>query len=388
MNFRDALFTVEMVLESGYVPLLVGESGIGKTALVKRFSREQGAHLVIVDANLLKEGEIGGLPTTEEYEINIQGQAIRRKKTVYAIHAKLLEIDRVLVEEPHRKVVFFIDEINRCEHAVQQELMNIILNREINDYKLLKNVQVVAAMNPSNKYDHYAGTDYQVVDMDPAQEDRFVWIDLDSDPRSWIDWGVAREGKLLGGRPVPNIHPEVLEFISSFPEYLHMPNSQESIKSTPRSWERISDAYVLYQERQPYYPGHIFFNVIQGNVGQAIAHDFYNFLASNQNPIIKPGEVFDQGGDLPEELLKRVRKDSHSRLYLTARNCLNYLAENGEGQPENLLLFTRFLSYYPGDLRMGVMQDIKVNHEKTLYPEFMKLRPFIQGYLELYQEIS
>lgn len=30
-------------------------------------------------------------------------------------------------------VLLFIDELNRCEHAVQQELMNLILNREIMD---------------------------------------------------------------------------------------------------------------------------------------------------------------------------------------------------------------------------------------------------------------
>ena len=35
-----------------------------------------------------------------------------------------------------RRVLLFIDEINRAEHAVQQELMNLILNREINGFSL------------------------------------------------------------------------------------------------------------------------------------------------------------------------------------------------------------------------------------------------------------
>ena len=54
--------------------------------------------------------------------------------------------------EKGNNVLLFIDELNRCEHAVQQELMNLILNREINGYKLNKDVKILAAMNPSNEY--------------------------------------------------------------------------------------------------------------------------------------------------------------------------------------------------------------------------------------------
>ena len=391
MNFKDALMTCELVFESGAVPLLIGESGIGKTALVKKLSQLKEAHLIGVDANLLKEGEIGGLPTTETYNITVNQRRIRRKKTVYAIHTKLLEIDQVLIENPKKKIILFIDEINRCEHAVQQELMNIILNREINGFILPDNVLVIAAMNPSNKYDHYSESTYQVVDMDPAQEDRFVWIEMDSDSKSWIDWGLSREGKTYGGGSFPNIHEDVLEFISSFPEHLHAPYSQETVKATPRSWERISDSYVRYLDKKAHYPQGIFFNVVKGNVGSSAAHDFFNFLENNRNPIIKPEEIF-RYKKIPEALKARVKKDTHSRLYLTARNCLNTLAEAREESPEEVkdkvALFTEFLQLYPGDLKMGIMQEIKANFEKTLYKDFMNVKSFIDGYIELYQEVK
>ena len=391
MNFKDALMTCELVFESGAVPLLIGESGIGKTALVKKLSQLKEAHLIGVDANLLKEGEIGGLPTTETYTITVNQRRIRRKKTVYAIHTKLLEIDQVLIENPKKKIILFIDEINRCEHAVQQELMNIILNREINGFILPDNVLVIAAMNPSNKYDHYSESTYQVVDMDPAQEDRFVWIEMDSDSKSWIDWGLSREGKNYDSRSFQNIHEDVLEFISSFPEHLHAPYSQETVKATPRSWERISDSYIRYLDKKAHYPQGIFFNVVKGNVGSSAAHDFFNFLENNRNPIIKPEEIF-RYKKIPEALKARVKKDTHSRLYLTARNCLNTLAEAREESPEEVkdkvALFTEFLQLYPGDLKMGIMQEIKTNFEKTLYKDFMNVKSFIDGYIELYQEVK
>ena len=63
MNFIDTLRSVELVLAAGEVPLLVGETGIGKTSLAHQLAEKHGWTLINIDGNLLKEGEIGGLPT-------------------------------------------------------------------------------------------------------------------------------------------------------------------------------------------------------------------------------------------------------------------------------------------------------------------------------------
>lgn len=61
MNFNDALLTIDLTIKTGEVPLIIGESGIGKTSLVKNLGKDKGYYVVNIDANLLKEGEIGGL---------------------------------------------------------------------------------------------------------------------------------------------------------------------------------------------------------------------------------------------------------------------------------------------------------------------------------------
>ena len=150
MNFIDTLKSVDLILSTGEVPLIVGESGIGKTALANKLAKENDWSLIVIDGNLLKEGEIGGLPTIESYVgVNSNGYKTEKKTTVYAVHNKLREIDEEISKS--KTVLLFIDEINRCEHTVQQELMNLILNREINGYKLHDDVKILAAMNPSSK---------------------------------------------------------------------------------------------------------------------------------------------------------------------------------------------------------------------------------------------
>ena len=95
MNFLDTFRSIELILETGEVPLVVVESGIGKTALANKVAKDNGWKVVVIDGNLLKEGEIGGLPTVESYTTtNKEGCKIENKTTIYAVHTKLREIDK------------------------------------------------------------------------------------------------------------------------------------------------------------------------------------------------------------------------------------------------------------------------------------------------------
>jgi len=314
MNFNDTLKSVELVIEINEVPLIVGESGIGKTALAKTLARQREWSLVVIDGNLLKEGEIGGLPTVEEYTIKDEhGRVVSKKATIYAIHIKLREIDNLILEG--KDVLLFIDEINRCEHSVQQELMNLILNREINGYKLHDKVKILAAMNPSSKYG--ADFDYQVVDMDAAQENRFVWLNMESDAKGWIKW--ASENK---------VDRKVIEFISTFPEHLHSIN-EEDIRATPRSFERVSKSYKLYKENKDSIPRRVFLNVLRGNLGRIIAEQLMDFMESDNTALISPEEVFEEEV-LSKQVKIRISNESHTRLYLTGSNMINYVSSKVE----------------------------------------------------------
>ena len=374
MNFKDTLISAELVLETGEVPLIIGESGIGKTALAKKLANKNNFKLVVIDGNLLKEGEIGGLPTIESYKsIDSNGNFQEKKATIYAVHTKLKEIDEEILNG--NKVLLFIDEINRCEHTVQQELMNLILNREINGYKLHNDVKILAAMNPSNKYGE--DFDYQVVDMDAAQENRFVWLNMENDYIDWISWAIEF-----------GIETEVIEFISTFPEYLQKIN-EEDVRATPRSYERISKTLKLYKEKKEIIPRAVFLNVIKGNVGRVIAEEFISFIESNHEALISFEKVFCRNY-IDEEVIEIIKKETHTRLYLTAINILKILESNifsfEKESSFYINRFVKFLKLYPIDLMVGIMKDMKNNYS-VIYKLALEDQEFVDAYFEAYSAI-
>ena len=269
----------------------------------------------------------------------------------------------------------FIDEINRCEHTVQQELMNLILNREINGYKLHNDVKILAAMNPSNKYGE--DFDYQVVDMDAAQENRFVWLNMENDYIDWISWAIEFR-----------IETEVIEFISTFPEYLQKIN-EEDVRATPRSYERISKTLKLYKEKKEIIPRAVFLNVIKGNVGRVIAEEFISFIESNHEALISFEKVFCRNY-IDEEVIEIIKKETHTRLYLTAINILKILESNifsfEKESSFYINRFVKFLKLYPIDLMVGIMKDMKNNYP-VIYKLALEDQEFVDAYFDAYSAI-
>ena len=374
MNFLDTLESVKLVLETGEVPLVVGESGIGKTALARKLANDNSLSLIVIDGNLLKEGEIGGLPTVESYiKRDSEGREIETKTTIYAVHTKLREVDEEISKG--NKVLLFIDEINRCEHTVQQELMNLILNREINGYKLHDDVKILAAMNPSSKYG--SDFDYQVVDMDAAQENRFVWLNMESDHKAWIKWAFES-----------GIDESVIGFISTFPEYLNKFN-EDDVRATPRSYERVSKSVKIYKDKNGSIPKSVFLNVIKGNIGKVIAEEFITFMESDNTSLISFEEVF-AGAKLNEDIKERVKNETHTRLYLAAMNILKEIERNIEGDNSESMYyvnrFIEFLKEYPVDLMVGIMKDMKSSYPNS-YQNALENEDFVEGYFNAYSSI-
>ena len=425
LNYENAKKAVMLtMLGSKYrVPMLIGERGVGKTAMMEDIAKEMNANLITIDANVLKEGEVGGLPhiyssknfalstqaiisglsrlvnsyEKKEYDsfnecliAGLKKYAIEEKKiqegidkedeniVLYAPNVKLQETKNLYKENPDKKTILFIDEFNRCDSIVKREIMNLVLNREINGFKLPENVYVICACNPTSNFEIYSDTDYQVEEMDEAQLDRFRWISVKSDIDSWVKWGMSTNPDTGDSY----IDDQVIEYLVDHEEFLNnIASSKEDIKTSPRSWEFVSDSYrtfVRSKENKKYaslFSSNDLLNAIIGDVGLNIASDFISFLEDNKHPLIKPAEIFEgdcfKKGRVTDSVKDIIEKESILRKNVLIRNCLRYI-KNEYNQFESITdrvfnnkekIFIEILTdtIKNGDILYSVLLDMKMS---------------------------
>jgi hypothetical protein len=142
----------------------------------------------------------------------------------------------------------------------------------------------------------------------------------------------------------------------------------------------------------------VFLNVVKGNVGRVIAEEFVSFVESDYRPLLSYDEVF-TGNSLAEAVRERVKSETHTRLYLSARNILKNLEamlshQNTESIPsshggdsnQTMNRLMEFLKLYPVDLMVGIMKDIK-NSYPEVYKQAVENEAFIEAYFASYRTI-
>ncbi len=364
LTIKEAKEILKISLETKAVPVLVGDAGIGKTSIVKQVAKEIGAHLVVIEGNLLKEGEIGGLPVIEKTE--------NGTVTIYARHYKLQDIE----DHKHEKIILFIDEINRCNTMVQQELMNLILQREINGYKLPDTVSLIGAMNPTSMFEEFQDRDYQTSEMDAAIRDRLYWMPIGADFDSWKAWAKSKNED-----DEQNIDDDIIGFLANNHKYLNQPEIQTAVGPTPRSWERFSDYWKVLKKKD--LTGKFAFSIGSGNVGTIAVSEFLHYLETRKDAVlVKPEEVFTRKKEVPEEVLEKLKTDNLAALQNNIDILLEYLLKN-KMNPTRAAQLTQVLEIIPSDVRITTMKDL-FDGEK--YPGFKRSLLNNQAFLMLHKK--
>lgn len=436
MYFKEAMETIKAVMSSNDVPVVVGEAGIGKTAMMQKIANDNNMKLFTIDCTTLKEGEAAGLPyvdgvvnnnvlknkiyhilnddemTAKQYTLRIMKEIenTSERKLSYAPHHTLREIQDIIRNDENQKVILFLDELNRSEHVVQQELMNIILQRNINGFIVPDNVYIVCAMNPSSKMENFKDSNYQIVDLDKAQNDRLVWIEMDSDIKEWIEWGTQEKDyhfDVIGLDHAleftdTTIHTDIMEYLSTYPENLNITEeTTEDIVPSPRSWERVSKAYYLY--KMGMMERNILFNIIKGNIGMHVGLEFFNFTESKTNPIMTPEEVFakenlleNENDELGETLTNMVESESPARLLVLNSRLLKYMEDMRGINKPIYHTYIKLIHAYPVDLINTIYHDIynrtKLNdkneeRKSKMFDNLCKFSTFVSGYTAMDNKI-
>jgi hypothetical protein len=263
--------------------LAKGPTGIGKSHIVHSVGK--ALNMPVIDRRLaqMTEGDIIGLP-------ELVDGVTRFAPVNWYVRA---------CKEP---VVLFFDELNRATLEVQQCAFQIVLDRELNGHKLHPETRVYAAVNE--------GSEYQVLDMDPALLRRFWTIDLEPTVDDWLDWAYSRDD-------IPSV---VQEFIKTHSNFLRHTGEMEpgKVYPNPASWHRLCETLIHANLNPNHYAGNksmpaLLFPLSLGFIGSSATTKFIGFL-QDYTRSFSAEDVADRYGEVKDDIMTMLNEDKKNDL--------------------------------------------------------------------------
>ena len=169
-----------------------------------------------------------------------------------------------------RPMVLFLDELNRATNEVMQAAFQIVLDRELNGWKLHPLTRVYAAIN--------MGANYTVNEMDPALLDRFWVVDLEPTLDDFIVWCRNTDPEQGGNinECIPGFMLATKRTDGSSWLYPAKKAESNSRQPSPRSWAAVNRELTLAGIiENPAHPA--FWQICRGFVGNEAAIAFTNY---------------------------------------------------------------------------------------------------------------
>lgn len=286
----------------------------------------------VIDRRLsqMTEGDMVGLPSTDGETTRFNPPDWYKKACV----------------EP---CVVFLDELNRATPEVMQAAFQIVLDRELNGWKLHPLSRVYAAINNS--------AIYTVNEMDPALLDRFYAIDLEPSLKEFCVWARDTDPEQGG-----DLHPNIPDFIESTTKFdgsnwLYPPKNIVSgeVHVSPRSWEMVDRAHKFAGIEED--PGNeLFYHILIGFVGVEAAIAYRDFCKSADKRVTGEELV---NSYLEPRVMAKVKRMSQTHLNDVVDKVADYVVKNlariNDDQGANIKALMEFL---PEELRISLWSKL------------------------------
>ncbi|AYM03356.1 ATP-binding protein [Levilactobacillus yiduensis] len=273
LTYQACLQATAVVLASGAVPTIVGEAGIGKSALVADLAQQRQAKLFTTVVSLVEKGDLV-IPvpplTSDSFVQTAKYGSLADVQFGYS-HT-LVAMIRYAEAHPDQEIIWFLDEFNRGTQAVQSELMNLVLQRQINTLTLPPQVHLILAENPDATMAGFSQSHYGVTPGDAAIADRTTRLILQADTPTWLKWATAT----VAGQP--RIDPLVTAYLQEHPADLQVTATanavDDDLQPTPRAWERVSRALRELTAQGLWGQTAVVTALMQGNLGVSVGTAF------------------------------------------------------------------------------------------------------------------
>ena len=205
--------------------MLWGKPGIGKSSIVRSLCEQNELQFIDVRLSQLMPSDLRGIPVPDQ------------KMTHWYPPAFLPQ---------EGEGILFMDEINMAPPALQGVAQQLVLDRQVGDYRLPDGWLVWAAGNHST--DRAA-----VYDMPAPLANRFIHLTLNESINDFRAYALAT-----------GLHPDVIGFVSFRSDLLHKMHPTNPAWPSPRSWEMAARLHQIGLS-------------IESAVGDACALEFHAF---------------------------------------------------------------------------------------------------------------
>lgn len=274
LSYQTLKKVIPAILDAGNVPNIVGEAGIGKSALVADVAASMGAKLFTTVVSLSEKGDLV-IPVPPLTEASfVQTTAYGRLADVqYGYAHTLIDLIQYAQAHPQQPIVWFLDEFNRGSQAVQSELMNLVLQRQINTLALPKQVKLILAANPDPTMNGFNDRFYGVTTGDDAIKDRTTRLVMQAELDDWLQWA-----KQINDQGQANIDQRVQNYLREHPDDLRPLHPDADLYPTPRAWTRVANNLRALAKLSEPVQAAVQFEVILGDLGETVGSRFHAWL--------------------------------------------------------------------------------------------------------------
>ncbi len=236
MKATDLTKSLTALVEQKVPTFLWGAPGIGKSSIVKQIADEREVGFIDLRLALMDPTDLKGIPFYDKDS-----------------HTALWAPPAFLPKDGEG--ILFLDELNAAPPSVQASAYQLILDRQVGEYKLPDGWAIVAAGNREGD----RGVTYR---MPSPLANRFVHFEMEVNADDWRFWAYKKE-----------LDERIIAYISYKSEHLFTFDAKSDVKSfaTPRSWEYVNSILKSNMDET------LLLNAISGAVGKDVAVGFLSF---------------------------------------------------------------------------------------------------------------
>jgi hypothetical protein len=346
---RERKYFMTMWPKSG-VLYITSKPGVAKSAIARSIADKMGFKYLDVRLAMSDETDFK-FPFLKdaEYKGNIF------KVSGYAVPEWAFESN-------NQPTIIHFEELNRAPQFVRNAALQILLERQIGEFKFNNTVLMMASGNLGDE----DGTD--VEEFDNALNNRLIHFSHTLGADEWVD----NFGKT-------NCHPTIVSYIRAYPEKLYQnPTENTKAYATPRSWLFLSDFITKNfgmecspREFLPYLQ-----EVAHGYIGNG-AQRFLQYCQEMVNITIQ--DIIDRY-DKVEKELDKYNRDKNSELIQSLKEF--DIKKFTEKQLENV---TKFLKRVSDDELTAYLLHILDNVADVADP---KIKKFMQNFRDVLVNIK